>query len=177
MGLCGEEERWPGQGRVPLPPSPNRTRREGVGAPLLLSLFSHLRILFQLGKGGSPTPTGSRTPPFLVGVGKRKGEGERRKGAPPSLVQFGLVHGEGCGHPLGPFSPFPYGPLRPNTNSRNSLVLRKIAESLGTFPMSEYSCPIYRYLRLDHFETPRQVPDLIRDSELLRYIKTHKLII
>ena len=34
-------------------------------------------------KGGSPTPTGSRTPPFLVGVGEGKGEGEGRKGAPP----------------------------------------------------------------------------------------------
>ena len=123
-------------------------------------------------QGGSPTPTGSRTPPFLVGIGEGKGEGERRKGAPPSLV-----HGEGCGHPLGPFSPSPYGPLRPNTNSRNSPVLRKIPESLGTFPKSEYSRPIYRSLRLNHFETPRHVPDLIRDSELLRYIKTHKLII
>ena len=56
-------------------------------------------------------------------------------------------------------------------------ILQKIPESLGTFPMSEYSRPIYRSLRLDHFETPRHVPDLIRDSELLRYIKTHKLII
>ena len=127
---------------------------------------------------GSPAPTGRRTPPFLVGVGEGKGEGEGRKGTPPpSLVQFGLVHGEGCGHPLGPLSPFSYGPLRPNTNSRNSPILRKIPESLGTFPMSEYSRPIYRSLRLDHFETPRHVPDLIRDSELLRYIKTYKLII
>ena len=39
--------------------------------------------------------------------------------------------------------------------------------------MSEYGLPIYRSLRLDHFETPRHVPDLIRDTELLRYIKTH----
>src|SRR3954466_2428627 len=61
--------------------------------------------------------------------------------------------------------------------SRNSPILPKIPESLRTFPMSEYSRPIYRSLRLDHFETPRHVPDLIRDSELLRYIKTHKLII
>ena len=61
--------------------------------------------------------------------------------------------------------------------SRNSPVPPKIPESLGTFPNSEYSRPIYRSLRLDHFETPRHVPDLIRDSELLRYIKTHKLII
>ena len=51
-------------------------------------------------------------------------------------------------------------------NSRNSPVLQKIPESLGTFSMSEYSRPIYRSLRLDHFETPRHVPDLIRDSEL-----------
>ena len=64
-------------------------------------------------------------------------------------------------------------PLKPNKAhillppySRNSPVLRKILEPLGTFPMSEYSRPIYRSLRLDHFETPRHVPDLIRDSEL-----------
>ena len=43
--------------------------------------------------------------------------------------------------------------------------------------MSEYSRPIYRSLRLDHFETPRHVPDLIRDSELLRYIKTHNITV
>ena len=115
--------------------------------------------------------------PFLVGIGEGKGEGERTKGRPLSLVQFGPDHGEGRGHLLRPFSPFPYGPLRPNMNSRNSPVLPKIPESLGTFPMSEYSRPIYRSLRLDHFETPRHVLDLIQDSELLRYIKTHKLII
>ena len=131
-------------------------------------------------QGGSPTPTGSRTPSFLVGVGEggKRGRGGR-KGGPHSLSnsdQRGAVR-------LLPFglSPlFPYGPIRPiysPANSRNSPVLRKIPESLGTFPKSEYSRPIYRSLRLDHFETPRHVPDLIRDSELLRYIKTHKLII
>ena len=119
---------------------------------------------------GSPTPTGSRTPPFLVGIGE--GKGEEGRGRPPSLVQFGPDHGEGRGHLLRPFSPFLYGPLRPNTNSRNSPVLQKIPESLGTFPKSEYSRPIYRSLRLGHFETPRHVPDIIRDSELIRYIKT-----
>ena len=69
------------------------------------------------------------------------------------------------------------GPILLLANSRNSPVLRKIPESLGTFPMSEYSRPIYRSLSLDHFETPHHVPDLIWDSELFRYIKTHKLII
>ena len=119
---------------------------------------------------GLPSP--SRIPPLTWN--RKRGREKEKEGRrhPPSLVQFGLVYGEGCGHPLEPFSPFPYGPLRPNTNSRNSPVLQKIPESLGTFPMSEYSCPIYRSLHLDHFETPRQVPDLIRDSELLRYIKT-----
>ena len=40
--------------------------------------------------------------------------------------------------------------------------------------MSEYSRPIYRSLRLDHFENPRHVPDLIRDSELPSVHQTTK---
>ena len=118
----------------------------------------------------SPTPTGSRTPSFLVGVGEggKRGRGGRKRGPHPlsnsdqrwaaRLLPFGL-------------SPqFPHGPIRPiyfTANSRNSPVLRKIPESLETFPKSEYSRPIYRSLRLDHFETPRHVPDHIRDSEQL----------
>jgi len=43
--------------------------------------------------------------------------------------------------------------------------------------MSEYSLPIYRYLPIDHFETPRHVHGLIRDSEQSLVIKSHKLII
>ena len=132
----------------------------------------------------SPTPTGSRIPPFQVvrvGVKAREGKGEEKEGGgaapPPSPIRT---------RPWGgarPASPSP-SPLKPNKAhilllpcSRNSSVLRKIPEPLGTFPMSEHSRPIYRSLRLDHFETPRHVPDLIRDSKLLRYIKTHKLII
>ena len=99
-----------------------------------------------------------------LGCYKEKGRGKEKEGRvrPPSLVQFGPDHGEGCGHLLRPISPFPYGPIRPiysPANSRNSPVLRKIPESLGTFPISEYSLPIYRSLRLDHFETPRHVHD------------------
>ena len=130
---------------------------------------------------GSPTPTGSRTPSFLVQLGeggkggkwRRKGEGGR---APNPLSNSDWAW-EGRTPPPGSF------PLRPikaqysSPYSRNSPVLRKIPKPLGTFPRSEYSRPIYRSLCLDHFETPRHVPDLIRDSELLRYIKTHKLII
>ena len=122
----------------------------------------------------SPTPTGSRIPPFLVELGalpssrsRREGKGKekrRKEGAQPlPLVQFGL----GLGGGARPASP---SPLKPNKAhilllpySRNSPVLRKIPEPLGTFAMSEYSRPIYRSLRLDHFETPRHVPDLIWD--------------
>ena len=112
---------------------------------------------------GLPSP--SRIPPPTWSR-KRVWEKEKEgRGRHPFLVQFGPVHGGARGHPFRPFSPVPYGPLRPNTNSRNSPLLRKIPESLGTFPMSEYSHPIYRYLCLDHFETPRHVYDLIRDSE------------
>ena len=132
-------------------------------------------------QGGSPPPTGSRPPPppILVGVGEKErgGEEQGKGGYTPYPIR---TRGGGRLLPFGLSPLFPYGPIRliySSGNSRNSPVLRKIPESLGTFPKSEYSRPIYRSLHLDHFETPRHVPDLIRDSELLRYIKTHKLII
>ena len=51
-GPCGEEERRPRQGRVPLPPSPNRTRRGGRRPPFLpLSLLFPPLLLVQQGKG------------------------------------------------------------------------------------------------------------------------------
>ena len=119
---------------------------------------------------GSPTPTGSRTPPFLVGVGEKErgGEGEGKGGCTPCPIRT-RGGGGACLLPFGLSPLFPYGPIRPiysPANSSNSPVLRKIPESLGTFPKSKYSRPIYRSLHLDHFETPRHVPDLIRDSEL-----------
>src|SRR5215216_1018674 len=124
---------------------------------------------------GLPSP--SRIPPPTWNRKRGREKEKEGRGRHPSLVQFGPVHGGARGHPLRPFSPFPYGPLRPNTNSRNSPVLRKIPESLRTFPMSEYSLPIYRSLRLDHFETPRHVRDLIRDSEQSSVIKSHNSLI
>ena len=44
-------------------------------------------------------------------------------------------------------------------------VIRYVPGTPGTLPVSEYHRPIYEYLPLDHFETPRHVRDLIRDSE------------
>ena len=58
--LGGREERRPGQGRAPLPPSPNRTRKGG-GAPL--SAFPSPLSFSTKARGGSPPPGGSRTPP------------------------------------------------------------------------------------------------------------------
>ena len=134
-------------------------------------------------KGGNPTP--SRIPPsFLVQVGEGKEGKEKEKegeggkggkgGRPPSPIRFGLG---GRAPFLLSSTTWPMRPIASSSYSRNSPVPPKIPESLGTFPMSEYSRPIYRSLLLDHFETPRHVPDLIRNSKLLRYIKTYKLII
>ena len=50
--------------------------------------------------------------------------------------------------------------------SGNPPALRFSPKSPGTLPVSEYSRPIYQYLCLDHFFTPRYVHDHIRDSEL-----------
>ena len=45
------------------------------------------------------------------------------------------------------------------------LVLWFVPDTLETLPVSEYYLPIYQSLPLNHFETPRHVRDLIRDSE------------
>ena len=59
---------------------------------------------------GSPTPTGSRTPSFLVQLGEGGKEGERRKerGAAP-LVQFGPEGGR-MPPPFWPLSSIPVWP-------------------------------------------------------------------
>ena len=75
--------------------------------------------------GGSPTPTGSRTPPFLVGEEKRR-RGRRKRGLAP-LSNSDQRGGAGL-LPFGLSPLFPYGPIRPiysPANSRNSPVLRK----------------------------------------------------
>src|SRR5215216_1209425 len=106
----------------------------------------------------------------LVGVHQegRKGEGSRGEGkvAGPLFPSPIRIRGEGGRSSPLALSPRPTKAIKAHCFSRNYPVLRKIPESLGTFPMSKYSRPIYRSLRLNHFETPRHVPDLIRDSEL-----------
>src|SRR3954467_15511118 len=108
---------------------------------------------------GSPTPTGSRIPPFLVQLGQGGKEGKRRRkgegGAPPNPLSNSDWAWEGRAPPPGSF------PVRPNKAqyfspySCNSPLPPKIPEPLRTFPMSEYSRPIHRPLGLDQCESPR----------------------
>ena len=124
---------------------------------------------------GSPTPTGSRTPLFPIRSrrGKEEEGGRKERGAgPPPNSDWAW----GGAPSLAPFPSFPLSPLRPihlpgvPITSRSSGI---VPISPGTFLVSKYSHPIYRYLRLDYFETPRHVPDLIGTPNYLRYIKTH----
>ena len=64
----------------------------------------------------------------------------------PPLAQYAHIFAEGCPKPLP--------------------VTRYVPGTPRTLPVSEYYRPIYEFLPLDHFETPRHVPDLIRDSKL-----------
>ena len=52
-------------------------------------------------------------------------------------------------------------------------VTRYVLGTSGTLLVSEYHCPIYESLTLDHFETPRHVRDLIRNSEQHSVTKSH----
>ena len=54
-------------------------------------------------------------------------------------------------------------------------MTRYVPGTPRTLPLSEYHRPIYESLPLDHFETPRQVRDLIRDSEQYSVTKSHNL--
>ena len=119
----------------------------------------------------SPTPTGSRTPPFQVGVGEEKEgrEGEKERGAsPPLLVQF-ILEGEGARGCPGRPSSSPTKAHEAQLTPRGVPVTPRYSgicpKPPGTLPVSKHSRPIYRSLRLDQFETPRHVRDHIRDSE------------
>ena len=121
--------------------------------------------------GGVLLPPGVGLPPFLVGLGL-EGEGVEEKegrGAPPPSPCPIRTRGEGGRGPALASSPlFHLGPLRPIKLPGVPVTSRysgKIPISPGTLPMSKHRLPIYQYLCLDHFETPRHVRDHIRDSE------------
>ena len=121
----------------------------------------------------NPPPSRSRTPLFPTPTRRGKGRGRgRRKGGRRPLSPSPIRTRGGWGT-----RPTLAAPLSLSTKahmahyfsrggSGNPPVLRFSPKSPGTLPMSKYSLPIYRSLRLDHFETPRHVRDHIRDSEL-----------
>ena len=83
--------------------------------------------------------------------------------------------------PLEALLSFPVWPIKAQYFPPRILITLRYSERYPnhseTFPMSEYSLSIYRSLPLDHFEIPRHVRDLIRDSKHPSVIKSHKLII
>jgi len=113
-------------------------------------------------------PLGVGLLPFLVQQGKGEGEKKEGGGRPLAPNQFGL--GLGGRAPTAPLLP-PFStkahecPLTPRgvpVTPQYSVIYPVTPE---TIPVSEYNLPIYQSLCLDHFETPRHVRDLIRDSE------------
>ena len=132
----------------------------------------------------SPTPTGSRTPSFLVGLGEGEGKGEEEKERggprPPSLVQFGLPMGGGATSWAAALS-LPSGPIRPITSPGGS------GNPSGTPVFSETSpehfrCPniVVQYINLYVSTISRLLVMSVITSGTpnnLWYIKMHKLII
>ena len=117
------------------------------------------------------------TPPGnLMGLLGHRGErGKEREAAPPPLVQLGLglgapPHVAAYLSPLWPNRPINFpgggGPVA-------SQYSEKSPNLNGTIPVSVYNLPIYQSLPLDHFETPRHVRELIRDSKKTSVIKSH----
>ena len=104
--------------------------------------------------------------PHRVGKGKREGEG--KGGNPLLLVLIGLLPKGGAPAPCGLVC-FLLMAHKAHNFSRGVPVTSrysgKMPEPFGTIPMSKCNLPIYESLSLDHFETPRHVSDLIRDSE------------
>ena len=124
------------------------------------------RVLLPLGVGFPPPPNPSWNRIREVGT-----ERERRRGGTGPLSPC-PIRTRGEGRAALPWSPLlfsikaHYGPLSPRGVPVTPRYSGKILISPGTLPISKYRLPIYQSSCLDHFETPRHVCDLIRDSEL-----------
>ena len=137
------------------PPTIYRAKGEGEGAALPLPPRKGAA------KGGVPPPQGTsevpspfRTLPFFLS----------------------LAHGPLGAGALGPYRPrrTPYSPCGPRGRWPHPVDPRDPSGGPGTIPvtpklvpMAEIALPIYNSLPPDHSGTPRDVRDLIRDSEQL----------
>ena len=146
---------WRGRGR--------HQRRGGRGPPSL-TIYREPRGAPALGDGiswGAAAKGGALPPKASGGAPFPRVPNPRRRGAQGGApAHYGLVplptsaHGalrDGWPHPLDPRDPSG----GPGT----------IPVTPETFPMAETRLPIYNSLPPDHSETPRDVRDLIRDSE------------
>ena len=109
------------------------------------------------------------------GGGKGEGEGEGKGGRAPSPCPIRTAHGGGRATPCGlpSLSPMAHvGPLLSPGVPVTSRYSDKYPKHSETITVSEYYRPIYQSLPLDHFETPRHVRGLIRDSEQTSVIKS-----
>ena len=94
---------------------------------------------------------------------------EKERGVPPPSPTPIRTRGEEARGP--PWLPFSFSTKAHMAHyfsrggSGNPPALWFSLKSPGTLPVSEYSRPIYQYLCLGHFKTPRHVRDHIRDSE------------
>ena len=97
-------------------------------------------------------------------------------GAPAAVYKGGGEEAAGLGGaPWGGVPPLAGSPLSPPMAHVGPLLPRGVPVTpryseiypnhSKTIPVYEYYRPIYQSLTLDHFETPRHVRDLIRDSE------------
>ena len=174
-GRGGEREVGLRQGEVETlmsaaPSTSSIYRGEGGGAPPLgfppqgvRQPQSHLRVAAKGGEGGNLPPKlgGSPPPPNPRRLGPLWG------GAPAHL---GLVPSHTW--PMQP--PGAGGPTwwTPGTLPVVPVHYRSITPE--TFPVTKIGLPIYKYLPPDHSGTPRDVRDLIRDSEQ-HSVTTYKL--
>ena len=105
---------------------------------------------------------------------RKLGEGRVLKGEGTSPFSFILAHGPLGAGALGPCRPrrTPYSPCGPRGRWPHPVGPRDPSGGPGTIPMTpklvpmaETGLPIYKSLPPDHSRTPRDVRDLIRDSE------------
>ena len=119
----------------------------------------------------SPSPI---RPPCFYRRGKDREKEKERGAVPPPLIQFGLLTwGYPCGLACLPPMAHKAHIFPGGGGSGNLPVLQNSPETTRTIPVSECNLPIYEYLPLGHFESPRHVRDIIRDSEQTLVIKSH----
>ena len=131
----------------------------------------------------SPTPSGSRTPPFpswnrIRGGGKRGERGGR--GAGPLSLSYSDQRGGVGLLPFGLSPLFPYGPIRPIYSPANSVTLRYSEKYPNHSELFRCLNIVVQYIDLYVSTISRLLvmsPISSGTPNYLRYIKTHKLVI